>query len=106
MIIGLLNGLNFLHSKDVTHRDLKPHNILITSDCQVKICDFGLAGSPDAAGGTPGYKAPEAMDPKVRSLNLNNQKKADCWAMGKIIFEVISRKVTEDHQEDWAFEVF
>ena len=40
---NLLCGLNFIHSTNLMHRDIKPQNILIDSNCQVKICDFGLA---------------------------------------------------------------
>jgi serine/threonine protein kinase len=39
----ILLGMKFLHSAQVFHRDLKPSNILINSDCQIKICDYGLA---------------------------------------------------------------
>ncbi|DAZ99174.1 TPA: hypothetical protein N0F65_008207 [Lagenidium giganteum] len=42
-IYQLLCGINYLHSANVLHRDLKPSNILVNSDCQLKICDFGLA---------------------------------------------------------------
>ena len=66
----LLKGLKFMQSANVIHRDLKPANILVTTDCQLKICDFGLArvvepskilkrpaglvtGPPGEAGGTP-----------------------------------------------------
>ena len=42
---NLLCGLNYMHSANVMHRDLKPSNILLNTDCQIKICDFGLARS-------------------------------------------------------------
>ena len=32
-----------MHSVGIVHRDLKPNNILINSDCEIKLCDFGLA---------------------------------------------------------------
>jgi len=35
--------MKFLHSARVFHRDLKPSNILINSNCNIKICDYGLA---------------------------------------------------------------
>jgi serine/threonine protein kinase len=45
IVYNSLCALKFLHSSNVIHRDLKPANILINQDCQVLICDFGLARS-------------------------------------------------------------
>jgi len=42
-LYNMLCALNFLHSANIIHRDLKPANFLVTSDCNVKICDFGLS---------------------------------------------------------------
>ena len=41
----ILCGMKYIHSANILHRDLKPANILLNEDCQVKICDFGLARS-------------------------------------------------------------
>jgi mitogen-activated protein kinase 7 len=38
-----LCGLKYIHSANVLHRDLKPGNLLVNADCELKICDFGLA---------------------------------------------------------------
>ena len=39
----ILRGLKYIHSANVLHRDLKPSNLLLNSNCDLKICDFGLA---------------------------------------------------------------
>ena len=42
-IYQLLKGLKYIHSAHVIHRDLKPSNLLLNGNCDLKICDFGLA---------------------------------------------------------------
>lgn len=39
----ILRGLKYMHSAGIYHRDLKPRNLLVNSNCDLKICDFGLA---------------------------------------------------------------
>ena len=43
LLYNQLCALNFLHSTNIIHRDLKPGNLLVDSQCNIKICDFGLA---------------------------------------------------------------
>ena len=43
LVYHILCGLKYIHSCAVLHRDLKPGNILLDDNCQIKICDFGLA---------------------------------------------------------------
>lgn len=39
----MLRGLKFIHSANVLHRDMKPSNLLVNANCDLAICDFGLA---------------------------------------------------------------
>lgn len=80
-IYQILCGLKYIHSANVLHRDLKPGNLLVNADCELKICDFGLARGfsvdPDENAGymteyvaTRWYRAPEIM------LSFQNYTKA------------------------------
>lgn len=42
VFIQIVSGIGYLHSAKLMHRDLKPSNILIGSNCEAKLCDFGL----------------------------------------------------------------
>lgn len=71
-VYQICRGLKYIHSANVLHRDLKPGNLLVNADCELKICDFGLArGFSDDAESNVGfmteyvatrwYRAPEIM---------------------------------------------
>ena len=52
ILYQVLRGLKYIHSAEVLHRDLKPQNILVNSNLDVRICDFGLARTNQDADGS------------------------------------------------------
>ncbi|RMX65946.1 hypothetical protein DD238_003325 [Peronospora effusa] len=92
-LFQMLSGLRHMHRAGVLHRDLKPSNLLINSDCQLKICDLGLARSKEADDVgmteyvvTRWYRAPELL------LGSAYGDGVDLWAAGCIFAEMLGRK--------------
>ncbi|MBX3189055.1 MAG: protein kinase [Labilithrix sp.] len=94
---SLLDILAAAHEREVVHRDLKPDNVFVTKDGDVKILDFGVArwndgkSSSDMTGvgmvlGTPAYMPPEQALGRREDVDVQS----DIWAVGATLFVVLS----------------
>jgi serine/threonine-protein kinase len=99
--IQCASALAAAHEKRIVHLDVKPENIIIAQDGQLKICDFGVArklassnGSDTTTtsegrwsfGGTPAYMAPEVI------LSYQFDERADQFSLGIVFYEMLTGK--------------
>jgi len=95
-VYQILRGLKCIHAARVLHRDLKPGNLLVNKNCDLKICDFGLARGMEFDAGqnklteyvvTRWYRAPELL-----VENETYDAAIDMWSVGCILAEFLGRK--------------
>jgi len=108
LVLGVLEGIAYLHQHKVVHRDLKPSNILLVDrrgELIPKITDFGLSKQTSTeakgsrftnsfTGGTLQYSSPEQI--KGEDLKLNT----DLWSFGVIAFEILTGKTLFETEGD------
>ncbi|TGZ70603.1 hypothetical protein CRM22_003112 [Opisthorchis felineus] len=95
----LINGLLYLHSHSILHRDLTLANLLLTKDMKVKIADFGLATKIEPGEdhktmcGTPNYISPEVASHGQQGLET------DVWSLGCMFYTLIVGRPPFDTRE-------
>lgn len=91
-MLQMSDALKYIHSKNIIHRDIKPANLLITSNNIIKLADFGVSKvisfkiKGETFIGTPYYLSPELVNGEIYNT------KVDYWALGCILYELISLK--------------
>uniref|UniRef100_A0A7S0Q040 Mitogen-activated protein kinase n=1 Tax=Coccolithus braarudii TaxID=221442 RepID=A0A7S0Q040_9EUKA len=91
----ILLAVEHIHGAGVVHRDLKPSNVLLSAQCDVKLCDFGMARSSSDGNemfmteyvATRWYRAPEMM-----LSSSQYSKPVDVWSVGCIFAELLGRR--------------
>ncbi len=89
------DGLNEAHRLGVVHRDLKPQNVMIDTEGNARIMDFGIARSLEGKGitgagvmiGTPEYMSPEQVEGK------ETDQRSDIYSLGVILYEMVTGQV-------------
>lgn len=91
LVYKCAKALNYAHSRGVIHRDVKPSNVMLTQDRDVRIIDFGIALVADSdisriegIAGSPSYMSPE----QVQSLELTNR--SDIYSLGAVMYELLT----------------
>ena len=94
--LHVCRAVDYAHSRGIVHCDLKPANVLLGNFGEVWVVDWGFAYEQASRagfrGGTPGYMAPEQLDPRCDSF----EPTTDVFALGAILYEMVALRAAFD----------
>ncbi|MBE7023760.1 MAG: Stk1 family PASTA domain-containing Ser/Thr kinase [Ruminococcaceae bacterium] len=99
-VIQIARGLDQAHKNSIVHRDIKPHNIIMTSDGVMKVTDFGIARAnmqstvtcEDTAIGSVHYISPE------QARGGYTDERSDIYSLGVVLYEMLTGKLPFDNE--------
>lgn len=102
---SIVDALGAAHARQIIHRDVKPQNVMLTDKGEIKLMDFGIARASNSATltrqsgaiGTPYYMAPEQIGD-----SRNVDERADIYAMGVVIYQMLTARLPFDEADVMA----
>jgi serine/threonine protein kinase len=112
LVVGILNGIDFLHKNNIIHRDIKPENILIAYDTQAdlyipKIADFGISSAVETQTGTSviltqGRAGNQEFSPPEVHNGGDIRFNADLWSFGLVVYYIFRLEIPFKNELDVA----
>ncbi|GAA5836326.1 hypothetical protein JCM5353_005988 [Sporobolomyces roseus] len=104
----LFSAVEHLHVHGISHNDIKPSNILLSSDDRPILIDFGFAQqwdtrSPDRFLSSLSWGTPEYLSPERANGHLHDERLSDIWALGITLYEIVVGRTPFEESEEEDF---
>lgn len=100
IVVQICRALQYIHARGFIHYDVKPFNVRIAPEGQVKLMDLGLIGQPQATGGRLARGTPEYIAPEV-AQGAPVDHRADLYSLGVSLYEIVTGRLPPTRTDDW-----